>query len=190
MDLALDIVRTTGRAPRAVTGALVRELEEGDLALLAEERGVKASPVKRLSERHHALARAIASGSKPGEAAAITGYDNARVSVLLSDPAFKELVIFYREDVERRYAGLHEVMAGMSVDAALLIRERLEEEGGKIPLGELREIVKLAADRTGYGPSSKQEVNVNVNLATRLEEARKRIAQRTIDLTPTKDPEE
>lgn len=187
MDLALDIVRTTGRAAKPVSATIVRELELGDLALLNEERGTAPSAVKRLSERHHALARSIASGMKPGEAAALTGYDNARVSVLLSDPAFKELVKFYLEDVTRQYAGLHEVMAGMSLDAMLEIRQRLEDEGDKIPIATLLEIGKMGADRTGHGPSSKQEVNVNVNLASRLEEARKRVAQRTIELKANTD---
>lgn len=188
MDLPLDIVGTAARAP--LFAEADRPLAEADLVLLGTERGTKAPPLKRLRERHHALARHIASGMQYKDAAAICGYELSRVSILLADPSFKELVEFYSADVKRRYAAMHDVLAGLSLDAALLIRERLEEHGEEIPITTLNELVKMGADRTGTGPSSKQEVNVNVNLASRLEEARKRVASRTIDLQPIKDAAE
>jgi hypothetical protein len=184
MNVPLDIVRLTGRAPVQIEAEVLRELNAADLVLLATERGVKPTPIMRLRERHHALARNLASGMTDGEAAAICGYELSRVSILKGDPTFKELVLFYREDVKRAYAQVHEVLSGMAVDAAIIIRERMEDTPDELSSSLLTEIVKMSADRTGYGPSSKQEVNVNFNLANRLEEARKRIAARAIDLTP------
>lgn len=187
MTIPLDIIRTSGRAPSVITAEVLRPLEPGDIAILNEDRAVKAPPLARLRERHHALARNIASGMKHGEAAAICGYDISRVSILMGDPTFRNLVEFYREDVNRSYAQLHETLSGLAVDAAVELRERIEDNPESLSSGMLNEIVKMAADRTGFGPSSKQEVSVNVNIASRLEEARKRVALRTLELERVKD---
>ena len=163
----------------------VRELDEVDIALLQEERGIKAAPLKRLSERHHALARCLASGMEPGEAAITCGYVSSRVSILQVDPAFQELLEFYRADVNAKYLGMHDVLAGLSRDAAAELHTRLEDEmqmepvDKKMTIGQLGEIVKLGADRTGFGPQSSQ-VNVNVDLAGRLQAARERVQQRRL----------
>lgn len=188
MTIPLDIVKVKGRSSVPIQAEALRELTRADLALLEAERGVqKPKALVRLRERHHALARNLAGGMKESDAAAMCGYDLARVSVLKGDPAFQELISFYRESVDAAYANLHEVLAGMSLDAALIIRERMEDEPDKLKTDQLADIVKMGADRTGHGPSSTQQVNVNVNLASRLEEARKRIASRTLELTANKD---
>src|SRR5690348_6944168 len=96
-------LRTAGRAAKAVSASVIRELDETDLALLADEKGSKAAPLKRISERHHALARCLASGMAPGNAAITCGYAPSRVSILLDDPAFQELLAFYRADVNEKY---------------------------------------------------------------------------------------
>lgn len=162
----------------------VRELDDADIALLGEEKGSVAPPLKRLSERHHALARCLASGSMSDSDAAITcGYAPSRVSILKADPAFQELLAFYRQDVNGKYLDMHGVLAGLSLDAAMELRERLEAdiEGDekKITVTQLMELTKLGADRTGFGPQSSQ-LNVNVDLAGRLEAARKRVEQRRL----------
>jgi hypothetical protein len=183
MDLSGELFRTRGRAPKPIAAVVVRELEKNDLLLLDGEKGSKPSALKRLTERHHALARNIASGMAPGEAAIIQGYSLSRVSILQNDPAFKELLKFYREDAERPFRDLHNRLAGMSMDAAEELAARLEEdmqaEDKKISIGQLMEITKLGADRTGFGPQSSQ-LNVNVDLSGRLEAARKRVAMRKL----------
>lgn len=178
-----EIIRTTGRAARVVSAVQVRELDSADIALLAEEKGSKAAPLKRLSERHHSLARCLASGMAEGDAAINCGYVPSRVSILKADPAFQELLAFYRHDVNSKYLDMHGVLAGMSLDAAMELRDRLESdieaEEKKISVGQLLELVKVGADRTGFGPQSSQ-VNVNVDLAGRLQAARERVAMRRI----------
>jgi hypothetical protein len=173
--------RTTGRARRDVIAVQVRELDEADIAMLASERGTKAPPLKRLSDRHHALARCLAGGMAEGDAAISCGYDISRVSILKADPAFQELLAFYRADVSDKYLDMHGVLAGLSLDAAMELRVRLEDDiqadEKKIPVNQLMELTKLGADRTGFGPQSSQ-LNVNVDLAGRLEAARKRVASR------------
>lgn len=178
-----DIFRISGRASKPMSAVQVRELDEVDMALLGEEKGTSAPPLKRLSERHHALARCLASGMSEGDAAITCGYVASRVSILKADPAFIELLAFYKHDVNSKYLDMHGVLAGLSLDAAMELRGRLEEdmeaEEKKISVGQLVELTKLGADRTGFGPQSSQ-LNVNVDLAGRLQAARERVALRRI----------
>ena len=163
----------------------MRELEPADISALGTEKGSKTPALKRISERHHALARTLASGVTSGEAAIICRYDISRVSILQSDPAFQELVEFYRGEVIDKYLGLHEQLAGLASDAAELIADQIENdlqlplEERKVSLGQLMEVTKLAADRTGHGPQTSQtSVNINVDMAARLQAARQRVQAR------------
>lgn len=190
MDLGLDIFRTSGRAAQPLDFTEVGPLTEADLAALQLNRGVQAPPLKRLSQRHHALARNLAAGMPVGEAAIICGYDISRVSILQSDPTFKELLSFYSAQVDAQYANLHESLSALSVDAAEELRVRLEENPEDLSTGALIDIVKMAADRTGMGPQTKSEVSVVVGMADRLRLARERVSARqaealTIDVTPS-----
>lgn len=183
MDLGLDIAQPR-REPKELTWRLARPLVRADLAMLAEKRDTKASTLKKLTDRHHRLARLLAEGEKPGAAALRCGYTPSRVSILQADPTFQELVEFYRQEVHEVYIDGHEMMASVRNMALQIIADRMEEEPEKVKLAEALEVVKTTADRSGMGPSTKQEVNVNVNLASRLEEARKRVRERMIDVTP------
>lgn len=186
--LGLEVVRTRGRAAREAPATLVRALEPADLSALSSERGVTAPPLKRVKDRHHALARALASGMAPGVAAVAVGIQGSTVSILCADPAFKELLAFYRSETDAAYRSLHEELSGISMDAAAEIRKRLEDDEmvGKMSLDTLTELVKMGADRTGFGPQSKStNVNVTVDFGARLEAARRRVAERkVIDVTP------
>ncbi len=195
MSDVLNLVRTNGRAEAPLTHSLLREMTAADVELSHLELGVKApNLVKRLTDRHHALARNLAAGMKVGEAAAICGYDISRVSILQGDPTFQELLVFYRENVDAKYAQLHETLAGLSVDAAIELRERLENAPEDLTPGQLIEITKMAADRTGHGPSTTANVNINVGIAKRMEEARRRVAARRhsdvldLEVIPNGDP--
>jgi hypothetical protein len=174
--------RTRGRASKPLCFAEVRALAAPDLALLAEEKGSQAPALKRLTDRHHALARCLASGMTERDSAMACGYVLSRVSILKSDPAFKELLSFYRDSTNQQYMDMHERLAGLSRDAVEELRVRLEEdmqlEEKNISVGQLMEMAKLGADRTGHGPQSNQTVNVNLNVASRLEAARKRVQER------------
>jgi hypothetical protein len=183
MDQPLSIpFRTRGRASRPLHFAEVRALTAADIELLAEEKGSRPSPLKRLGDRHHALARCLASGMKESDAAMACGYVLSRVSVLKSDPAFQELLAFYREDTNHQYRDMHSRLAGIASDAVDEIAERLEAdsflEEKSISLGQLLEIAKMGADRSGHGPQSSSTINVNVGIAAKLEQARRRVSER------------
>lgn len=170
LDLSASLI---GRKAQPLTAEVTRELRPTDLALLGTERGIKASHVQRISDRHHALARCIATGTTVEEACIITGYTPSRVSVLKGDPAFEELVSFYRGAKSEAVRDLGEQLLSVAKDAASLIQERLEDTPETVSTSELMDLVKVGADRTGFGPKTTQ-VNVNVNLGDRLKAARER----------------
>lgn len=178
-------MRTVGRSAVSVDVEVVREITEDDLMLLEEPRPKSTAPVvKQLRERHHALARLLAAGIPHWEAAAITGYEPSRVSILRRDPAFQNLISFYTEKKDAAFADVHANLNGLTVDALSVIRERLEENPDDFSNHELRELVKVGADRSGHGPTN-TNIQVNVGLAQRLEAARKRVIEaRAIDITP------
>src|SRR5262245_34162476 len=100
-----------GRPQADLEATFVRELTQSDLTLLDQPRGVFSRPISKLRDSHHALARALAAGMKPGEASLITGYSLSRISVLQADPTFRELLEFYRSSTDEIYASLHDRMA-------------------------------------------------------------------------------
>lgn len=180
MDLNLETVRVRGRARKQVAAAVVRPLREADLALLESEGEVKPTPIAKIRERHHALARCLADGMSEAEAGIATGYSASRISILKGDPSFADLVKFYRDSAAERYLGMHDMLAAVGMDATTEILDRLEEDPTQFKVKELIELASFGADRTGHGPTSKQEVNHTVNFGARLEAARRRM----IDITP------
>lgn len=190
-DLGLDLnlgtsVRTRGRAAKAIPVTVKRPLVPEDLEYLnTRERGSTAPPIKKLRDRHHALAKCLAQGMEDGDAAILCNYDPSRVSILKSDPAFKELVAFYRKAVQEEYRGIHEKLAGVANDALDEITDRLEEKPEDFSVGQLMELSKMGADRTGHGPTSKTQVDVRHGLADKLEAARARaLAARQDEVLP------
>lgn len=173
MELEL-LMRPKGEGYTAEVGA---PLTMGDVAKLQ----LPAPPrpaLKRITDRHHAFARMIAGGGKPGEVEAYLGYAAGTHARIKDDPSFKELVEFYRSDVQREYRGVAEKLSGIASDALDLIEERLNDpkERPKISIKTAMEVAALGADRTGHGPQSTTNANVNVftDLASRMAEARRR----------------
>lgn len=181
-------LRTTGRAKKTVAADFERELASDDLDSLLSERGVAPPQVIHLRERHHALARSIAEGVRPGEAALTHRYSQSRMSILLSDPAFQELVAHYREIVNERFVDLQDKLAELSLDAAHILQARMEETPDDLSDALVLQILQVGADRTGHGPSQKTEVNIKVGLADRLSAGRDRIALAR-NVTPAEEVE-
>ena len=154
----------------------IRDLMPADVALLGTG-AAKPPPIKKILQRHHALARCLAAGMTQHEAGLATGYSDSRVSILMDDPTFLELVDLYRRDVDTKFQDMQERLLGLSIDAIDELHERLESNPASLSSAMLLQIVEKTADRSGNGPSTTQNVNVNVNMASRLEAARKRIAQ-------------
>lgn len=192
MDLDFETVRTRGRANVPMTVNVERILGEEDLRALSIEKGSTAPPIKRITDRHHALARLIVEGKAMSEAAYICGISLSRASILKNDPQFMELLEFYRRESHEHYKDMHERLSNLSMDAVQLIADKMEDDPDSLSTNQLLEIAKMGADRTGFGPQSSQtNVNVNVGVADRLEEARKRIKARRIAMIEgTVNPED
>ena len=159
-------------------------ITEADLHRLADadERGVEGTVVlKKLRSKHHLLAKLLAGGAGETEAGIVAGYAPAHVSVLKSDPMFRELLAFYSAGVQERYYDMHESLAALSSDALEELRDKLDESPEEFSVGQLLEVVKMGADRTGFGPSQKTQVDVTVGVSDRLRKARERVAAAALE---------
>lgn len=179
MDFAFEPIRVRGRAAHPTTVEFVRELIPEDVLLIRADNNPKTKVVSKLRERHHALARCLALGMRDYEASIATGYDAARIALLKTDPAMAELIVFYRGDVTAEMIERADVWKGISLDALNELRDRMEEDPDSMSDAFLLKLAESGSDRTGLGPSTTQNSNVNVtvNMAERMEKARQRRLQ-------------
>lgn len=180
-DLGLTIIRTTGRASSPPVVISERELTPADLVLLSVEKGSKPPALKRIRDAHHSIARLVSEGRPAAEISAITGYSQSRLSILKSDPAFAELVEFYRGAQNEVHADVTIRLQQALLNSIEIMNEKLEDTpADEIKFKELRENIKVLADRTGFGPAKTTQVDVRIGFADRLEAARARMR----DVTP------
>lgn len=155
LNLNIDKLAGPGRRAALLEFDVVRDLDEPDFQLLAvTDRGMAPPALQKLTDRHHALARLLAAGMPEGEAAMTLSYDISRVSILKQSPAFQELLALYRLEVDREFAGILEHMAGLSKDALIELRDRLEDAPQKFSNRELVQVVTEMADRAGMDEGS------------------------------------
>jgi len=151
MSLNLQIDKLAGPGRRAVPldYEVVRELADLDFQLLAStDRGMVAPDLKKLTDRHHALARLLAAGMTEADACVTLGYCSSRVSIIKQSPAFVELLALYRNEVNREFATNLDHMSGLSRDALLELRDRIEDDPGKFSNRELLSITTDLSDRS------------------------------------------
>lgn len=149
LNLNIDKLAGPGRLARPVQVEYVRDITEADLQLMATQPlGSSPPPLKRLTDRHHSLARLLAAGTSEADAALITNYDASRISILKNSPAFQELLDLYRLEVKREFATVIDHMAGLSRDAVIELRERIEETPERFTNNELLKLVTDFTDRT------------------------------------------
>ncbi len=169
LDLNIDTAAGPGRRPKPVDVTYLRDVTEADLELLAtRDAGSTPSPVQRITERHHALARLLASGTPEGEAALITGYDPSRVSVLKNSPAFTNLIAIYRDEVNREFSTSLEHMGGLSRDALLELRQRVEDKPEDFSHRELLSIITELSDRAISGEDSTKHLPTRIELVAHV----------------------
>ena len=106
--------------------------------------------------RHHAIARLIAAGRRKSEIHQIMGVSQGTLSILERSPAFQALVLEYMNMMDKQsiesYTRL-KIVGNLRLDE---LTDRLTTAPKSIKTSEVLELVKLAADRTGMGPTSKQ----------------------------------
>lgn len=135
-----------------------RELTQGDLLLLAtqpkNERHSPAPTIQVLRATHHRAARLIARGLSYSEVAREVGRTSQRISDLMRDPTFCELVTYYEKQIEELEVEEAAEFSGIAKDIARLsaeeIQARLDDPKARaaIPIGELRQLMGDALSRT------------------------------------------
>jgi hypothetical protein len=119
--------------------------------------------LQKLRDSHHHVAALFARGIIQTEISAITGYTPTRLSMLQNDPAFQELVSFYRERRGEIMDKAVERLKSLGMDALSILQEKLDENPDDFSMKELIHLLTVTMDRTGHGPTRKIE-NTNLNL--------------------------
>lgn len=149
MDLMLPPAAPKGKAQSYVPMAIVRELTPEDLTQVdVRKRPANFPSLNRIRHNHHHVARLVAEGRSYTEISVLTGFSPGRVGTLVNDPAFDELVTYYREQHDEIYADVHRRIAELGLSAMDEIQERLEEAPEKFSVGQLMDLMKDAMDRT------------------------------------------
>lgn len=158
MDIDLS-----GFAPTPIITCTIEGiLEPEDLAALAqggEDVAIAAqevddpSDLKRIREKHHAVARLIAGGMTQRLVGAITSYSESYLSVLLRNPAMIELVDMYRIKNGAAMEVITHNLRTVGNKATEKLNDKLDK-GEVKDVHELVAIAKLGHDRSGHGPSS------------------------------------
>jgi len=148
-----------------------RDLVEEDLILgdALPKVSSKVHDIKKIRGSHHEAARLVGLGKSSSEISLITGYTPVRINQLKQDPAFCELVTYYRGQVEELYYDTHRRLAGFTNDAMEVLHERLLEAPEKIKTNDLKDLLTLGLDRTGFGPKSTINTNIKAVVITNAE---------------------
>ena len=147
----------------------------------------KSAAVKAFKDSHHLVARLFAAGLRPGEVAERAGYSGTRISVLLGDPSFQNLIAEYRREETIAFAltrdDYYERATRARNIALRLVEDKLADvDPDDVTIRELMGIHDSLADRTGYGKRS-TVTNVNIDFAARLDMAVKR-SERVLGISP------
>lgn len=174
MDLSnLHIPEQAKKLAPIITCTVEGILEDEDIRQLLtgvpeDEREMAAPPslhvtpedpgdLKKIREKHHSLARLIASGMTQRMAATLSGFSETYVSILLNNPSMAELVEMYRIQHGAGVAVISEKLKTVGLKAVEKLEEKMESSDG-LNAQELLGLAKLGLDRGGHGPSSSQHI--------------------------------
>jgi hypothetical protein len=167
-----------GRKPRkkTVMWEVLRSLTiPDDLPLLSTALPTPRATLTQIRYSHHQLARLLAEGRQQSDAALLTGYSPAYVSVLKDDPSFQELITHYAMQEEMHHVDVLERMKTLGLSTLDTLQTRLEEDSDSFTNRELMEQAELmlvkpmVATRGGIpigatsGSSASGGVSVHVN---------------------------
>ena len=174
--------RGRGKPGKELVATAVRPLTLEDIERSNEAAvGVSsAPPLQELKSRHHRLARLLAEGHKHVYVSRMTGYSESRISILMRDPAFVNLVDQYKSVVEDKFADTVEKMKNLTEDAIDLLAERLDTDPASITNSMAVELIKTVGDRAGFSPVSKS-ISVSASLdPQRLADVKARVNARRV----------
>ena len=155
-----------------IAGA-VRELTAGEPKEVSRPR-----ELTRLRDSHHQVARLIASGLRTQDVSRMTGYAISRLSWLQSqDPAFKELVEFYRQERHDVEMAVEARLLTVSLDAVQHFHEAMLDNPESVTPALALEASKVFLDRAGYAPITKSiNKNLNLNIGAKMDRASEKVA--------------
>lgn len=191
IDLNLETVVIPNRSE--AVAEVIGPLTRADIKMLAVKEGrpddAPIGLLKRLSNRHHALAQALAKGMTNWEAGLAAGYDENYVAILKADPTFANLVTFYIEKNSHDDQDLADLNRAAAKEFLHEMLDRLEDpaERKKLTFNQVLQGMTITGDRAGLAPAT----NVNhkhehtIGMADRMQRARER-HDRVIDITPKK----
>ena len=155
---------------------VTRELSKADVLVRQNSSIGSVTPhLKRIRHTHHRLARLVASGVRPVEISAQTGFSPGRISTLQNDPAFAELVVFYKENEIDAFFDDKEKLLALRSDIVEELQRRVDEDGESMSIGDLMTLFKAVGDRSGIAPANKtpqggNTVNLNIGLLHQIDE--------------------
>jgi len=131
--------------------------------------------IERFRHSHHNIAMLFAAGLTIQEVSRRTGFTPRRLSMLIDDPTFIELIEHYRKPyVENLHNAIGDAIVDMGFAQTSSLRqiidqlEDADETGELIPLQILIKIHSEMADRIGLSKHTIKTV-LNVDFATALE---------------------
>lgn len=171
-DLELSIA---SKRADPLTAVVLRPLDFADIDTENLPKQTKPVAIKKIRANHRHLAKLIASGMKQSECAIICGLTDSRVSILLTDPMFSQLVRMYADEADEQFRNMNRKMADLGEDIIDDLADKFDADPDTFSMTDKKDLLKLLADRTGNGPAT-ATVNVNVNsgIAERMEAARAR----------------
>lgn len=160
---SLAIGSARGKKAMPLSMEFERELGPSDLPLILEPppQGAFTPPLARIRNSHHMLARLLAEGKSGQEASLVTGYAPSRISILQNDPAFAELVVYYKGQVEAKYLDVHERLAMLGLSSIDELQARLDENPDGFKNRELLELAEFLLDRSVTKDARKVGANSN-----------------------------
>lgn len=176
----------TGSSPDGLIeecGPLTAEHAAAAQAWVDADRPVLGAPsvtdLKAVRFTHHRLAQLLAGGMEQTRAARLANYSLGRVDQLLNDPAFIELIAFYKAQVDEEFVDFVQAASALSMDVLGRVQEMLDTTPEKFTPSIAIEALRIIAPLGGHAPVSKSiNLNVNADLADRLASARRRVADR------------
>lgn len=154
------------RQPAEPIVGAIRPLDLGDVLGLSDQPTTAPPPVAALRAVHHQVARLVASGTKHVEIAAIVGWSVSRISIMLNDPAFRELVQHYKERESELYLDVRARMLALGLDAAATLHERIIDNPDVVSDRTLLEVMAQTMDRAGHAPGRAASGTVGTGLSS------------------------
>lgn len=182
---------TSGRSPANGTHSTGNVLSERPLTVedLAGPMAARVDAVQVIRDRHHSVARLLATGIPYGTIASNLGMSTASVRILARDPSVMELVAEYHVEFVGEIKPLADetirLLGGIRIKGLRMAHEILEEaeaKGEHLPIQRLVSLIELSTDRTGYAKRT-EVVHRDGDLAEKLARARQRSAK-VIELRP------